>query len=135
MLTAMRAKTGTVFDSVPGEQRVGNTPDDRLPFALRLVRLHTRILHSLQLASSCRGFRPSPSAGFERDSRCSLRFEDLCHLLESLGVEKRVKGSHHLFRKSGVAAKINLQRAGTQAKPYQVKQVRAVILEAKLGGE
>jgi hypothetical protein len=42
----------------------------------------------------------------------SIRFDDLCQLLESLGFEKRVKGSHHLFRKSGVEEKINLQRAG-----------------------
>jgi hypothetical protein len=34
---------------------------------------------------------------------------------------------------SGVAEMINLQREGAQAKPYQVKQVRAVILKAKLG--
>jgi len=40
-----------------------------------------------------------------------------------------------IFRKRGVAAKVNLQRAGAQAKPYQVKQVRAVILEEKLGDE
>lgn len=65
----------------------------------------------------------------------AIRFDDLCHLLEGLGFEKRVKGSHHIFRKKGVFAKINLQRAGAQAKPYQVKQVRAVIVEAKLGGE
>jgi len=65
----------------------------------------------------------------------AIRFEDLCHLLESLGFEKRVRGSHHIFRKDGVVAKVNLQRAGAQAKPYQVKQVRAMILEAKLGGE
>lgn len=65
----------------------------------------------------------------------SIRFEDLCHLLESLGFEKRVRGSHHIFRKNGVTAKVNLQRSGAQAKPYQVKQARAVILEAKLGGE
>lgn len=65
----------------------------------------------------------------------AIRFEDLCRLLESLGFEKRVRGSHPFFRKSGVAAKVNLQRAGAQAKPYQVKRVRAMILEAKLGGE
>lgn len=65
----------------------------------------------------------------------SIRFEDLCRLLESLGFEKRVKGSHHIFRKHGVASKVNLQRSGAQTKPYQVKQVWAVILEAKLGGE
>ena len=56
-------------------------------------------------------------------------------LLERLGFEKRVRGSHHLFRKSGVEEKINLQRAGANAKPYQVKQVRAVILKTKLGSE
>jgi predicted RNA binding protein YcfA (HicA-like mRNA interferase family) len=63
----------------------------------------------------------------------AIRCDDLCQLLESLGFEKRVRGSHHLFRKSGVEEKINLQRAGAQAKPYQVKQVRSVILKAKLG--
>gem|GEM_PF-1043323 len=63
----------------------------------------------------------------------AIRFDELCHLLESLGFDKRVRGSHHLFRKSGVAEMINLQREGAQAKPYQVKQVRAVILKAKLG--
>jgi predicted RNA binding protein YcfA (HicA-like mRNA interferase family) len=63
----------------------------------------------------------------------AIRFDDLCHLLERLGFEKRVRGSHHLFRKSGVEEKINLQRSGSQAKPYQVKQVRAIILKAKLG--
>ncbi len=63
----------------------------------------------------------------------AIRFDDLCRLLENLGFEKRVRGSHHLFRKEGVAAKINLQRDGSQAKAYQVKQVRAIIFEAKLG--
>lgn len=63
----------------------------------------------------------------------AIRFDDLCHLLESLGFEKRVRGSHHLFRKSGVEERVNPQRAGTNAKPYQTKQVRAVILKARLG--
>ncbi len=65
----------------------------------------------------------------------AIRFDDLYRLLESLGFEKRVRGSHHLFRKSGVEERINLQRAGTNAKPYQVKQVRAVLLKAKLGSK
>jgi hypothetical protein len=54
-------------------------------------------------------------------------------LLESLAFEKRVSGSHHLFRKAGVEERINLQRDGSMAKPYQVKQVRAIILKYKLG--
>ena len=53
--------------------------------------------------------------------------------MESLGFEKRVKGSHHIFRKAGVEEKINLQRDGNNAKPYQVKQVRNVLLKHKLG--
>jgi predicted RNA binding protein YcfA (HicA-like mRNA interferase family) len=65
----------------------------------------------------------------------AIRFDDLCQLLESLGFEKRVRGSHHLFRKSGVEERINLQRAGGNAKPYQVKQVRAALLKAKLGSK
>jgi hypothetical protein len=54
-------------------------------------------------------------------------------LLESLGFEKRVKGSHHLFRMASIEEKINLQRAGNNVKPYQAKQVRAVILKYRLG--
>jgi len=68
-------------------------------------------------------------------SDAAIRFDDLCSLLGSLGFEKRVKGSHHLFRKAGVEERINLQREGQNAKPYQVKQVRAVILKYGLGNE
>ncbi len=64
----------------------------------------------------------------------NISFEDLCHLLERLGFEGRIRGSHHIFRKQGVEEKINLQRDGSQAKPYQLRQVRSVILRYKLGG-
>jgi len=53
--------------------------------------------------------------------------------MENIGFEKRTKGSHNIFRKSGIEERINLQRDGNNAKPYQVKQVRAVILKYKLG--
>lgn len=66
-------------------------------------------------------------------SDASIRFDDLCQLLESAGFTKRTKGSHNIFRKAGVEERINLQRDGNNAKPYQVKQVRAVILKYKLG--
>jgi len=64
----------------------------------------------------------------------AIRFDELCSLLESLGFDKRVSGSHHLFRKSGIEERVNLQRDGKHAKPYQVKQARAVILKYRLGG-
>jgi len=40
-----------------------------------------------------------------------------------------------MFRKAGIIEKINLQRDGNKAKVYQVRQVRAIILKYKLGGE
>jgi hypothetical protein len=64
----------------------------------------------------------------------TIRFDELCALLEGLHFEKRVNGSHHLFRKTGVEERINLQRDGNHAKPYQVKQVRHVLLRYKLEG-
>jgi len=68
-------------------------------------------------------------------SDANIRFEDLCHLLIRLGFEERTKGSHPVFRKAGVEEKISLQKEGNKAKPYQVRQVRNVILKHKLGGE
>jgi hypothetical protein len=46
----------------------------------------------------------------------------------------RVRGSHHIFRREGVAEKINLQQDGNKAKPYQVRQVRNILVKYKLGG-
>lgn len=40
-----------------------------------------------------------------------------------------------MFRKEGVVEKVNLQREGNKAKVYQVRQVRALLLKYKLGGE
>jgi hypothetical protein len=62
----------------------------------------------------------------------SIRFEDLRSLLGALGFAERIRGDHHIFSKSGVAEILNLQPQGSLAKPYQVKQVRAVIVRYKL---
>ena len=62
-------------------------------------------------------------------SDANLRFDDLRVLLRELGFIERVRGSHHIFRREGVAERINLQRDNGQAKPYQVRQVRHVILK------
>jgi predicted RNA binding protein YcfA (HicA-like mRNA interferase family) len=66
-------------------------------------------------------------------SDANIAFEDLCNLLLHFGFELRTRGSHHVFRKAGIAEKINLQRDGNKAKPYQVRQVRNVIVRYKLG--
>jgi len=71
----------------------------------------------------------------EGKSDANLNFDELCHLLQWLGFEERIRGSHHIFRKQGVRELINLQREGSNAKVYQVRQVRQVILRYGLEGE
>lgn len=68
-------------------------------------------------------------------SDADIAFDDLCTLLTHFGFTSRVRGSHHLFSKPGIIEKINLQRDGAKAKPYQVRQVRDVIVKYRLGGE
>jgi len=68
-------------------------------------------------------------------SDANIPFDDLRNLLLSLGFEERIRGGHHLFRKPGVEEKINLQRDGKDAKVYQVRQVRSIILRYGLGSE
>ncbi len=70
----------------------------------------------------------------EGRSDANIAFDALRAVLLHLGFEERTRGSHHLFRKAGVEEKINLQRNGGNAKPYQVKQVRSVLLHYRLGG-
>ena len=66
-------------------------------------------------------------------SDANISFTQMCQLLKKLGFEERIRGSHHIFSKDGVEEIINLQSKGSKAKPYQVKQVRNLILKYKLG--
>lgn len=63
----------------------------------------------------------------------NIAFEDLCRLLLRLGFDQRIKGDHFIFSRVGVNEIINLQPLGNMTKPYQVKQVRQIILNYKLG--
>jgi len=65
----------------------------------------------------------------------NIAFDDLCYILKRLGFDERIRGSHHIFRKSGIIDKINLQRDDSEAKAYQVRQVRNVIIRYNLGGD
>ena len=69
----------------------------------------------------------------EGRSGANIAFNDLCALLQNLGFEMRIKGIHHIFRTQGVEEKVKLQGDNNKAKPYQVKQVRNVILRYGLG--
>jgi len=68
-------------------------------------------------------------------SDANIRFSALRSLLQYLGFAERIRGSHHVYRKEGIADKITLQRGDGHAKPYQVRQVRRLILKYKLGGD
>ena len=68
-------------------------------------------------------------------SDANIGFAELCHLLISLGFDERIRGDHHIFTKDGVIEILNIQPKGSQAKPYQVKQVISVIVRYKLAYE
>jgi predicted RNA binding protein YcfA (HicA-like mRNA interferase family) len=62
----------------------------------------------------------------------NIDFEELIKLLTFLRFEFRTKGSHHIFWKDGIEEILNIQSDGSKAKPYQVKQVRNIIIKYKL---
>jgi hypothetical protein len=65
----------------------------------------------------------------------NIAFHDLRYLLERLNFDERIRGSHHIYTRADVEEILNLQPRGrSMAKPYQVRQVRQVILRYKLGG-
>jgi hypothetical protein len=66
----------------------------------------------------------------------NIRFDELKKLVGDLDFDCRIKGDHHIFTKMGVAEIINLQPLKNgKAKPYQVKQVRELILKYKFHKE
>ena len=64
-----------------------------------------------------------------RRSDANVPFNGLCALLTRLGFEDRIRGDHHIFTREGIEEILNLQPRDGKAKPYQVKQVRGVILK------
>jgi len=67
-----------------------------------------------------------------RRSDSNVPFVGLCALLERLGFEERIRGNHHIFTMSRVEEILNLQPKSGRAKPYQVRQVREVLLKYNL---
>ncbi len=63
----------------------------------------------------------------------NIYFSALCHLLMRLGFNERVKGGHHIFTHDDVDEIINLQPKGSKSKPYQIKQVRMILVKYHLG--
>ncbi|OJW07064.1 MAG: toxin HicA [Planctomycetales bacterium 71-10] len=61
-------------------------------------------------------------------SDSSIRFDDLRAVLLHLGFDERIRVGHHIFTRDDVPEILNLQPRGAQAKPYQIKQVRTVLV-------
>jgi hypothetical protein len=61
----------------------------------------------------------------------NIAFADSRSLLLGLGFDERIRGDHYISAKHGVDEIMNVQPIGAKAKPYQVRQVRAVILKYK----
>ena len=66
-------------------------------------------------------------------SDANIAFRDLIALVDALGFDERVRGDHHILWKAEVTEILNLQPMGSKAKPYQVKQVRAILAKYGLG--
>lgn len=65
----------------------------------------------------------------------NIKFKDLQLLIKSLGFKERVKGDHFIYKHDDYMERIIIQPDGNKAKPYQVKQVRQIIIKYHLGGE
>ena len=70
-----------------------------------------------------------------RRSDANVSFEGFRALLGRLGFDERIRGDHYIFTMTGVEEILNLQPRSGKAKPYQVKQVREVILKYNLSLE
>ena len=69
------------------------------------------------------------------ESDANIEFEDLRHILTTLGFRERIRGGHHIFTRAGIKEIINPQpRRDGSAKPYQVRQVRDIITRYQLEG-
>ena len=66
-------------------------------------------------------------------SDSNISFSVLCQFLLHLGFEERIKGDHHIFSHSDIEEIINIQPKKNKAKPYQVKQIRNILLKYKMG--
>jgi len=60
----------------------------------------------------------------ELESETNVKFARLVTICESIFGDCRIHGSHHVFKMPWAGdPRINLQKDGKKAKPYQVKQV------------
>lgn len=60
----------------------------------------------------------------------NIRYADFQKLIVDLGFEfKRQRGSHTIYFHPGINEMMNIQKDGSKAKGYEVKQLRNIILK------
>ena len=64
----------------------------------------------------------------------SIRFTELTHLLRAMGFNERIRGDHYIYYRQDIEEILNLQPKGSQAKAYQVRRVRNMIIKYHLEG-
>ncbi|MBM4040817.1 MAG: type II toxin-antitoxin system HicA family toxin [Planctomycetes bacterium] len=58
----------------------------------------------------------------------NVAFSDMINLVEAFGFRfSRRSGSHHIYTHPDLTELVNLQEAGGQAKPYQVRQFLRIV--------
>ena len=63
----------------------------------------------------------------------NIKFQELLTILKNFRFEERIKGSHHIFYRNDIEEIINIQAdKNGNAKPYQVKQIRELLLKYRL---
>ena len=65
----------------------------------------------------------------------NIKFKHLYNALIYLGFKNRIKGDHYIFYKEGINEIINLQPDNNMAKPYQIKQVKILLVKYNLLGD
>ena len=67
-----------------------------------------------------------------RKSDANVQFDALCMLLKKLGFIERIKGDHHIFTREDIEEILNIQPKEGKGKPYQIKQIRDIILKYQI---
>lgn len=69
-------------------------------------------------------------------SDTNIKFKDLLKICENFFEGPKIKGSHHIFKTPWQGQPwVNIQKDGSKAKSYQVKQVREALLKLKEVGK
>ena len=69
----------------------------------------------------------------EGKSDNNIKYTDFQNIIIGIGFKfMRHNGSHEIYRHNEIGERLNIQRDGSKAKAYQVRQLRNIILKYKL---